>query len=147
MSPTTARQDEAIVSFNFLCTTTKSHYNRPLSQVGFLRQSIQITGLGTPSFSKAIKAIHEVDRRLSLQEAADSVQPWSPSQFDTFPSIDIGNRYFTHRSDAYLHDIVDFSPDVDPNGILRRSGQNRYVHCTDNEVKYFRRAYNYGMTR
>lgn len=115
--------------------------NRSPREAGCTRQSIQFTGLGTPAFQKAIQAIRDIDHRLSRHFPAGSFIAWKPSSFDEFASIDTGNRYFTPRKHALQSDIIKFSVQIDPNGILSRSCQEQFVHSIDNHVSYFERIW------
>ena len=101
---------------------------------------IQLTGLGSESFKTTIRAIEVLDNIVSRQLPPESLFPWSPSTFDVYSSIDIGNRYYSLRSHTQAQDIIDFPPEVDPQGSLQRSGRGQFVHALENQVSYFRRV-------
>ena len=116
-----------------------AHENRTPRQVGFARQTIRLTGLGYESFDKAIRVIYALEQLMTRSLPPNSCHSWAPSLFENFPTIDIGNRYFTQRSEVLVDDIASFSSAIDPHGILAHSGGDKYVHTMDNLVQYYER--------
>ena len=106
----------------------------------YLRQSVTLTGLSSPTFNNAIvsmRAIEDMFQQLIMNKPTDTWVPWAPSNFQGHLSIDVGNRYFTPHQQG-LHDRqVSFNAVVDPHNILSQAMGNDFVHTDDNEVEYY----------
>jgi hypothetical protein len=80
-------------------------------------------------------AIHHTFYR-TLPE--NSMENWTPSTFDNYPAIDIGNRYFSDRRDILSSEAIAFKTSIDPDGILEAATVDTlYAHTMENDVQYF----------
>lgn len=109
----------------------------------FLQQWIVLTGLGSPTFTRAFEAAVEIYGYFDHQFSEGILESWMASQdseLDAMPCFDISNRYLTPTKETKDLDIP-FKKGVDPWGILRGmasgNGTCTYVHTEDNQVQYF----------
>jgi hypothetical protein len=103
----------------------------------FLRQSVQITGLSTPSFQTCIDHLQHIHATFSRHVPEGTLEPFQPSEFLNHPSMDIATRYFTSRREDPTGTAVPFPANVDPKGILRSLAADDYFHGPDNEVLFY----------
>jgi hypothetical protein len=108
----------------------------------FLRQGITLTGLGSPTFMRAVDAIKSIHRRFDRQFEEGALEAWAEYRPDEPETDRIGlwNRYLTPAREAEGMQSVPFLPGVDPNGTLRGMSQEdgmSYVHTEDNQVHYY----------
>lgn len=118
---------------------TYSYHNRQPNRRLYLRQSLMLTGLSSPKFNDAIlsvRAIEDIFRRQALDGDLD-MEVWVPSAFQGYPSMDVGNRYFTPHKHALRESQISFNPLVDPDNILSEAMGEEFVHTDDNEVEYY----------
>ncbi|KAK0436088.1 hypothetical protein EV421DRAFT_1716138, partial [Armillaria borealis] len=54
--------------------------------------------------------------------------------------VDISNRYLQPKG-------IQITQEIDPNGILRRVGNNTFIHMEDNVVQYYKRVTEDGKGR
>ncbi|KAM6489424.1 hypothetical protein JOM56_015141, partial [Amanita muscaria] len=102
-------------------------------QAKYLRQSISVTGLGTPYFEASMKGLSNIFVLFSQFVPADKLQTCSMmGKFGEHASLDTGNRYFTAKKDNPTERHIPFSADVDPNRILERAAKGRYIHSEHN---------------
>ncbi|SJL13219.1 uncharacterized protein ARMOST_16658 [Armillaria ostoyae] len=94
-------------------------------KVRFMSQAVTLTGLGSTQFEGSVEALKEIGRKGEREFRQG------------YNAIELLNRYFHPRGKDYREDLT-LSPDVDPNGILRRVAGDNMVHTEDNEVSYFR---------
>ncbi|KAF8240411.1 hypothetical protein L208DRAFT_1156497, partial [Tricholoma matsutake] len=109
----------------------------------FLQQRIVLTGLGSPTFTRAFEVAVEIYGYFDRQFSEGILESWMASQdseLDPMPCFDISNRYLTPTKETKDPDIP-FEKGVDPWGILRGmasgNGTCTYVHTEDNQVQYF----------
>lgn len=102
-----------------------------------LKQSINLTGFGTPEFDTYISKIDEIHRLFSRNLPANTLHPWSPDVFNEHPAIAISNRLFTNRHDQGTEPDLLFSPKVDSRGILERCKGQTLVHLPENRVDFY----------
>jgi hypothetical protein len=102
-----------------------------------------LTGLGTPTFTRALQAVKEIHERFDRLFDEGALEPWNEYQAggpDT-ESIGLWNRYLTPAREAGGTPAVPFAPGVDPAGILQGMAQGdgtcSYVHTEDNDVRYY----------
>ena len=114
-----------------------------MNQFKYLRQSVTLSGLGSPTFQNALMAVNEIYGHFDRQFSEDVLEPWScsPIDNDNFPCISLSNRYLTPASEAHGLEAVPFHKGVDPKGILQSmakgDGLMTHVHTEDNQVQYF----------
>jgi hypothetical protein len=103
----------------------------------FLRQGITITGLGTPTFEKAIETAQEIYEMYKRQFEEGRLEAWSAGDFQGHRTLSPSNRYFTPRKDAPCMEHIPFDRLVDPNGILEHMTKAGYIHGEENIVQYY----------
>lgn len=110
----------------------------PTQKYRFLRQGVILTGLQTPTFTKAVDAIQHIHSRFDRQFQEGTLEEHLPEDID---QLSMWNRYFTPAREAKEMQAVGFLPGVDPMGILRSMGQEdhncTYIHTEDNQVHYY----------
>jgi len=105
---------------------------------GYLRQTVQVTGLNLPLFETCIDNMQHHRQVLSRQVPEGDMEAFSPNTSLSYPSIEFGTRYFTSRRDDPLSAAMPFDHAIDPKGILTSMIANRYFHGEDNKVLYYR---------
>lgn len=105
---------------------------------GYLRQTVQVTGLNLPPFETCIDNMQHLHQVLSRQVPEGDMELFSPSTSLSYPSIEFGTRYFTSRRDDPLSAAMPFDHAVDPKGILTSMVADGYFHGEDNKVLYYR---------
>jgi hypothetical protein len=125
-----------------LQTQNNNCYDRlPADKYKYLRQSITLWGVGTPTFKNALEAAKSIHDRFDRQFAEKTLDAWTNPDTGDQACLDISNRYFTPKEEAQGLGQEKFLPGVDPRGILRDlargDGISSYVHTEDNQVLYF----------
>ena len=103
----------------------------------YLRQTIQLTGLGGAMFASYVEKLLKLHEKLSRHVPEGELLPLSIGDFRTFACLTFTTRYFTSRRDDPHGVGIPFGVDVDPRGILRNMTTDQYFHGEDNEVKYY----------
>ena len=109
----------------------------------FLRQGITLTGLQTPTFTKAAEAIRDIHSHFDRQFQEGALEEHAKDQQETeeLDRIDMWNRYFTPAREAKEMRAMPFLPGVDTQGTLRSMAQEdsncTYIHTEDNQVQYY----------
>jgi hypothetical protein len=97
-----------------------------------------LTGLGAPAFDSNIKGLKDIYSTFARCIAIDKLAPCGVvDQYDKYTSIELSNRYFTPKSDTLVEEHIPITTDIDPEGLLRVAGGNKYVHTEQNMVKYY----------
>jgi len=117
--------------------TLADGYRSALRDRKFKRQSIMLTGFGVDKMETCIKGVQAIFRRFERMLPANTLEEWTPTLFNGYNAIDMGNRFFTGRHEQSNHEIVPFKPSVDPDGILEQAMGSDFVHLRENEVEYF----------
>ena len=118
--------------------TSHSHFIRVPPRVLNARQTLIICGLGTEAFDNAVKGVLAVHQVLEQRVSPQALQPFSPTSYQDWHTLQFNNRYFTHPSDTCGEEVIQMSADIDPFGIMQKRVQ-RELHVKDNEVGYFER--------
>lgn len=108
----------------------------------FLRQGMTLTGLQTPTFTKAAEAIRDIHSHFDRQFQEDTLEGQANTEgYENVDQISMSNRYFTPAREAKDMQAMHFLPGVDPTGILHAMAQEdsncAYIHTEDNQVHYF----------
>lgn len=101
-----------------------------------MRQAITITGLGIPSFDKALENIERIQIAFLTSMGGDEVEPLQPGSFQGHLAIDAHNRYYTKKRFAPGQELHAFHPMTDPYGVLASLQNFEFVHIEDNHVDY-----------
>ncbi|RDB30758.1 hypothetical protein Hypma_005840 [Hypsizygus marmoreus] len=104
----------------------------------YLRQSITISGLGTPTFEDALRSTTEIYGAFDRTFREGELESWGPSGGES-DALEASNRYLTPRRDAPGVTSVPFGEGVDPKHVLLAMAGNDHVHTEDNEVLYYSR--------
>jgi hypothetical protein len=111
-----------------------------VQRIKYLRQGITLTGLGSPTFERAISAAQEVYGHFDRQFSEGILESWNDSPGDS-STLSVSNRYLTPLTEAGAQASIPFFKGVDPRNILqnmtRGDASNTYVHTEDNQVQYF----------
>ncbi|KAM6489121.1 hypothetical protein JOM56_010309 [Amanita muscaria] len=107
----------------------------------YLRQSVSLTGLGTPTFETAMKGVLDIYALFSGYVSHNKLKSCSTcDNYGEHSSFESSNRYFTTTKDAPASDKqMPFTSEVDPHGILSGLANYVYLHCESNVVQYFER--------
>ena len=103
----------------------------------FLRQSVQVTGLGNTSFKRLLADIARIQALFKRATGPFLQDEASVSQFEEFPAIDASNRYFNPRTGRNQVDECPIMADIDPKGYLKKAAGNLFVHTEENKVRYY----------
>ena len=103
----------------------------------YLRQGLSLTGLGSPTFDKAVRTARDVYEQFDRQFTAGKLENWTTSSYSGMLALDMSNRYFTPKQDAPAMEHIAFPKEVDPSGILEGMAKSDYIHGEENEVYYF----------
>ncbi|KAF8867494.1 hypothetical protein BD779DRAFT_1685747 [Infundibulicybe gibba] len=111
-------------------------------QYKFLRQSVGLTGLGSPTFDAAVEATHQIFETFQRQFQEGALEVWQGDVWETpshqsHPSLPTSNRYLTPRRDAPHMEHIPFESSVDPHGHLEAMLKDGYVHGEENIVEYY----------
>ena len=102
----------------------------------YLRQSVTITGLNVPNFTKAIENLVAIQNMFARHVKNEDLDLWQPTTYNEHPSIELSNRYFTYRIDDPHSPSIPLGPDVDPTGRLAALAGGNLFHSEDNVVLY-----------
>ena len=103
----------------------------------FIRQSVRITGLGTPGFESSIDNIRRLSQIISRQVPEGTMDQFTHCFFLEHSALDVGTRYFTSRKDDPMGPAVPLDVMIDPKGILASMSDDKHFHSIDNIVKYY----------
>ena len=103
----------------------------------FIRQSLKITGLGTPGFESSIENIQRLGQIIARQVPEGTMEQFTPCFVMGHSALDVGTRYFTSRKDDPIGPAAPFDCTIDPKGILASMADDRYFHGIDNIVEYY----------
>ncbi|KAF8874592.1 hypothetical protein BD779DRAFT_1408722, partial [Infundibulicybe gibba] len=108
------------------------------SRYRFLKQGITITGLGSPTFERALNGARQLFGLFDCHFAEGKLEPWGMGTHEDYTALEFGNRYFTLKKDAPGMVEVPFGPGVDSHGILKdMAKKGGYIHGEENVVVYF----------
>jgi hypothetical protein len=86
----------------------------------------------------SIMAIQAIHHTFSRAVPDDSMEEWTPTMFEDYQAVDMGNRYFTNRKHVSSSELVRFKAGVDPDGMLEAVLEGTdFAHARENEVEYF----------
>ncbi|KAF8884361.1 hypothetical protein BD779DRAFT_1472127 [Infundibulicybe gibba] len=108
-----------------------------LGQYKFFRQSLTITGLGSPTFEAAVEATSSMFAKFQRQFPEGTLEVWQTPRYQSHSCLAISNRYLTPRRDAPNMEHIPFDPEVDPHGQLESVIKDGYVHGEENIVEYY----------
>ncbi|KAM6491408.1 hypothetical protein JOM56_013182 [Amanita muscaria] len=103
----------------------------------YIRQTVELTSLGSPYFTDTLHKIHDINEQFSRNLPPNAMETWNSQQFEGHPSLIASNRYFTNRHDQSHHPHVPLGANVDPDGVLQQAMGDEFVHLHENQVEYF----------
>ncbi|KAF8870508.1 hypothetical protein BD779DRAFT_1455315 [Infundibulicybe gibba] len=106
-------------------------------QYKYLRQSISITGIGSPTFGAAVEATHLIFDMFQRQFQEGALAVWETPSHQSYPTLPMSNRYLTPRRDAPHMEHIPFEAEVDPHGYLESMIKDGYIHGEENNVEYY----------
>ena len=93
----------------------------------YLQQGISLTSLGSAMFANALDAAHKI-YNFDRQFAEGILDHWGCSLANnTFPCIDISNRYLTPAREAGGIEETPFHKGVDLNGIIQNMANSKRI--------------------
>lgn len=101
-----------------------------------MRQGVSITGLGSPTFSKALDCAFQIFGLFSRHVPENKLQEWKIETYNDHPSLDLSNRLFTPRKDDPMSPSISLGADIDPNGRLMSLAGNDLFHGEENQIRY-----------
>lgn len=102
----------------------------------FARQAITIGAFKMEAFDDALRDIDSI-RQLFERSVGGSVQRSDQVGTDLGPALCTSLRYFSHKNDIDLQDIIPFSKEVDPLKYLQALGTDTLVHTRSNVVHFY----------
>jgi hypothetical protein len=111
------------------------------NRIRYLRQSVTLTGFGTPTFENGIKGLLQVHELFDRHVPENKLDECSiVDKCDDFLGVHLSNRYFSswHENPTGAH--IPFAPMVDPSGFLTSLVKTQYFHGEQNVVKYYNRS-------
>jgi len=103
----------------------------------FIRQSVKMTGLGTPGFEASIDNIRHLNQIIARQVSEGTMDQFTHSFFLEHSALDVGTRYFTLRKDDPMSPAAPIDCTMDPKGILASMVDDKHFYGIDNTVKYY----------
>ncbi|KAF8882598.1 hypothetical protein BD779DRAFT_1444737, partial [Infundibulicybe gibba] len=125
-------------------------YEKPsmgTAQYKFMRQSLMLTGIGSPTFELAVKAADEIYDIFHREFPEGRLERWQSEWHGAFAGLAMSNRYFTPKRDTPDMIHIPFGTTIDPRGILENMRKEGYVHGEENEVMYYNQQTNQGHTK
>lgn len=104
-------------------------------KVCYIRQAVRLTGLGNPSFSKAVENIAKIHETMAKHI---TLSPWQINIYEGYSTIDANARYFTPRKYIPNERGQVFGNGVDPDGVLASLRDQFIIHGYDNKVEYLK---------
>ncbi|KAF8333773.1 hypothetical protein F5887DRAFT_1079945 [Amanita rubescens] len=118
--------------------------NQPITanRAKYLRQNVSLTGLGSPTFEKALKGILDIYSLFRGHVPREKLKPCSCiDSYGEYTSIESSCRYFSSIKDCGPKEKhIPFGSEIDPYGILSSIENTSYVHIYDNVVQYYERS-------
>ena len=125
------------VHYNGIHSYANYFNNRDPNKRIHAKQSIVITGLGSPFFESYLDATTHIHHLFSRNITTGSLETWQPDSFEGCAALSLGNCYYTNRHDQGASEDLPFSADMDPHGILERGKAQQLVHLTENQIRYY----------
>lgn len=105
-----------------------------------------MTGLGTPSFQKAIDNIYKLFAIFARNIQQGKIQMWGPQEHEGAVALDLSNRIFTSRRDNPTGKAITMGAHIDPNGLLLNLAGHNMFYGEENVVEYAQRVLEEGQT-
>lgn len=103
----------------------------------YLRQSIQITGLGSELFNRQLEKIKQTFNIFSREFREGALDPLSTDMYGRYPAFSVSQRYFTLRKNDPNSAVREFTSAIDPRGILAALSSDSMFHSENNVVEYY----------
>lgn len=103
----------------------------------FLRQSVQVTGLGNASFRRLLADITLIHALFKTAIGPFLQDEAGVSHYEEFAAIDASNRYFNPRTGRNQEVECPIAADIDPKGYLKKAAGDSFVHTEENKIRYY----------
>jgi hypothetical protein len=103
----------------------------------FIRQSVKITGLGTPGFESSIENIRRLSQIITRRVPEGTMDQFTHCFFLEHSALDVGTHYFMSRKDNPMGLAAPLDHTIDPKGILASMSDDKHFYGIDNMVKYY----------
>jgi hypothetical protein len=115
-------------------------HRRDRKRIDFAKQQVTLSGLGSPTFLRAIAATERIYTFFERHFQEGQLDPLDVvkggGKFGS--TIEVSNRYLTPCKDAPDMKAIKPVKGVDPRGVLERVvGEGRFVHGEENSVEYY----------
>ncbi|KAF8236125.1 hypothetical protein L208DRAFT_1253433, partial [Tricholoma matsutake] len=92
----------------------------PAHQYKYLHQSVTLTSLGSPTFTSALQAVKFIYDHFDCQFEEGILEPWTKNNTaeGMEESIDLSNGYLMPAAEVRGLRDIQFSPGINPKGIL-----------------------------
>ena len=101
-----------------------------------MRQSVILSGLGDPIFTKSLDGIRIADEILRRNISAEhSTSMTCIDQNSNGETLTLSNRYLIHKK--FASEAIEITDVIDPNRHLRNLAGDDYKHTADNVVEYW----------
>ncbi|KAJ6460425.1 hypothetical protein DFH09DRAFT_1348539 [Mycena vulgaris] len=108
------------------------------SKAANFSQRIQLVGLGSPSFERAVANSAVVQGIFCRGFGHSNVAALMSGEEGQGPTLNASSHYFTRIRDAPRAARVPFGNGIDPFNVLSRFAATELVHTEENIVKYYR---------
>lgn len=103
----------------------------------FIRQQVNITGVGSVQFEESVEKIIQIHIAFANNFPDDMLDQWQYGDFTGFKTLDARTRYFDRRSPfAEQTESIPFNDLIDPEGVLQSMIGDGFYHGEDNHVDY-----------
>jgi len=106
-----------------------------------MQQGISLTGGDLPLFNDAISGLQTI-QTIFNHELNHCLLDYYPSHYNSNPSIDASNRYFSLKNDISSDGHLPIPKAIDPRGILKAMKSQDLVYAPENVVEYYKASNN-----
>jgi hypothetical protein len=108
-----------------------------VKQRPFIRQQVNITGLGSAQFEESVEKLIQIHVAFANIFPDDMLDHWQYGDCAGFKTLEAQTRYFDRRSaSAQQIEAIPFDKLIDPEGVLQSMIGEGFYHGLDNHVDY-----------
>lgn len=107
----------------------------PQKRRNSVAQHIVLAAPNCLAFNQSVEAFAKISSYLSTACPRDTLEQWSPTMIDGYPTLRLSSRYFSFPDEGEVLD--DIPQCIDPAGHLKRLIDTKRRYTTDNVVRYF----------